>query len=783
MRKIYLSNIDPEVALNLFLEEIKINLKTENIKVQESFLRISSEAVFAKQSSPNFNSSAMDGISVISKNTFDADYTTPKTLFEIKDFIYVDTGDLIKEPYDAVIMIEDIQQNEDGSVEINKPASPWQHVRPMGEDIVANEMIIPKNHKIRAVDIGALLASNITKIKTYKKPQIGILPTGTEIVEPSDEYSKEGEIVESNSRVFENLAISYGGKSKRYDIEKDDFDKILKKVEQIVEENDIIIINAGSSAGREDFTAQIIEKLGKVIVHGIATKPGKPTILGIINEKPIIGIPGYPVASYYVFDTFVKPLIFKLQGMPNEESEICEAFVSKRIISSLKHKEFVPVKLGTVKNRRTATPLNRGAGVTMSLVRADGFLLIDKNSEGYEVGEKAEVKLLKDYKSLDNTIVSIGSHDLIMDIIGSQMREELKYFLSSSHVGSMGGIMALKRDEAHIAPIHLLDEETGEYNISYINKFLSEKEIVLVKGVKRLQGFIVKKGNPKNILSFLDLTKDDIVFVNRQRGSGTRLLLDYKLKELNINTENIVGYERDFGTHMAVAASVLSGSSDVGLGVYSAAHALGLDFIPVGYEEYDFAMEKESLKDEKIIEFIKTLKSQKFKEKILSLGGYEMADVGTIINISSNCVNKFGFVKTINVATQKGEKAKQVQSANLIKDFGIENDIHSGDIEKQIILLNSNCRDDLNKDLKRGLCMQRFLENIEYENIDNEDLKIGTKLKINDCVLEIKKIGKSCYEKCQLYTSGNRCNLSKEVLYCNILNTSKIKIQDKIYFL
>lgn len=633
MRKIYLSNIDPEVALNSLLENIEVNFQSEEIKVQDSFLRITSEAVFAKQSSPNFNSSAMDGIAVIAKNTFGADYTAPKTIFEIDDFIHVDTGDLIKEPYDAVIMVEDIQQNEDGSVEINKPASPWQHVRPMGEDIVANEMILPKNHKIRAVDIGALLSANVTKINTYKKPKVGILPTGTEIVEPSEECSKEGEIIESNSRVFENLTISYGGQAKRYDIAKDDFDKLLKTVAQMVEENDIIIINAGSSAGREDFTSKIIETLGTVIVHGIATKPGKPTILGVINKKPIIGIPGYPVASYYVFDTFVKPIIFIFQALLNEENETCEAFVSKRIISSLKHKEFVPVKLGIVKDKKTATPLNRGAGVTMSLVRADGFLLIDKNSEGYEVGEKTKIKLLKDHKLADNTIVSIGSHDIIMDIISSQMREDFKYFLASSHLGSMGGIMALKRDEAHIAPIHLLDEKTGEYNISFIKKFLSEKDIVLVKGVKRLQGFIVKKGNPKNILSFEDLTREDIVFVNRQRGSGTRLLVDYKLKTLNINTESIIGYDRDFATHMAVAASVLSGSSDVGVGVYSAANALGLDFIPIGYEEYDFAMEKESLEDEKIIEFIKILKSQPFKNKILSLGGYELGKVGTIINI------------------------------------------------------------------------------------------------------------------------------------------------------
>lgn len=625
-RNTYIDNIDVELAKEQYFSKLNIQPQFEGINVIDSLDRITYEAVIAKISSPNYNAAAMDGICVKSSNTIGATETNPKILELHKDFIYVNTGNPVKEPYDAVIMIEDVIILDDERVQILKAAHPWQHVRQIGEDIVANEMIIPSRQKIRPIDIGALISGGIESLKVFKRPKIGILPTGTEIVEDFKDL-EEGKIIDSNSRVFEAAIRKNGAVPKRYSPHKDDYDLLKNAILKAVEENDMLLIIAGSSAGTADYTVKLIRELGEVVIHGVAMKPGKPTILGIINNKPVIGIPGYPVSAYLVFETFVVPLINRYLGLGEVELEKVEAVISKRIVSSLKSKEFVRVNLGYVNDKLVATPLSSGAGVTMSLVKADGIGIIPRNLEGVEAGDSIEVELLKPLSSIKNTLVSIGSHDLIMDILGDMVK------LSSGHVGSMGGILAMKRGECHLAPIHLLDEETGEYNINYVKKYFPNTKMALIKGVKRKQGFIVQKGNPKNIKDFKDLVREDVSYVNRQRGAGTRILLDYHLKLDNLNPEDIKGYSREMTTHMAVATAVKTGTATTGLGIYSAAKALDLDFIDITYEDYDFLVDYRMLENPMIQEFIKVLKSQEFQERVRSLGGYEFANTGDIVVI------------------------------------------------------------------------------------------------------------------------------------------------------
>lgn len=630
-RNLYLDNMDVDEALELFLDRAGQKQQNEKISVIGSLERVTAEPVFAVYSSPNFNASAMDGIAVKARDTFEASEVNPVLLTKGVHYKYVDTGDPISDPYDAVIMIEDIVEAGEGKVKIISPAFPWQHIRPIGEDIVANEMIIPSNHIIRPVDIGALLSGGITEIKVYKKPRVGIIPTGTEIVEPGEELHI-GDIIESNSRIFEGLVIEYGGEPKRYAPIPDDYERLRTALKNAALENDIVVINAGSSAGSEDFTAKLVRELGELILHGIATKPGKPAILGLIEGKPVIGVPGYPVSAWVVFEIFAKALIKRWAGRPLKEEKTVEAVLSKRLVSSLKNKEYVRIKLGKVNDNLIATPLNRGAGVTMSLVRADGILEISQTSEGYEAGEKVSIKLLKDIEDIQNTIVSIGSHDLIMDIAGNMMhRRNSAYNLSSAHVGSMGGIMAIRRGEAHMAPIHLLDEKTGIYNIEYIKKYLGSMDMALIKGVKRVQGIITRKGNPKGIKSILDIAREDIQFVNRQKGAGTRILADYLLKKSEIHADKIRGYEREMTTHMAVAAAIASGTADMGIGVYSAAKAMDLDFIPIGDEDYDFAIPRAFLELDMIKLFIEVITSQEFKDYLKDMGGYGTERTGEII--------------------------------------------------------------------------------------------------------------------------------------------------------
>lgn len=626
IRNTYIDNIDVDKARICYYEKLNLKPQWEEVDVLHSLSRVTFEAIYAKVSSPNYNAAAMDGILVQSNSTLGATETNPKILEEGKDFIYINTGNVVVAPYDAVIMIEDVIQVEEGKIQILKAAHPWQHIRPIGEDIVATEMIVPSKHKIRPIDLGALLSGGIKKVKVYKRPQIGIIPTGTEIIEDIDKL-ETGRIIDSNSRVFEALTLGNGGLPNRYSPVKDDYKLLKNAVLKGIEENDILIIGAGSSAGSKDFTVKIVKELGEVVIHGVALKPGKPTILGIIDGKPVIGIPGYPVSAYLVFETFVRPLILECIGLKEEKDLFIKAITSKKIVSSLKNKELVRVNLGYVGDKLIATPLSSGAGVTMSLVKADGIAVIPQALEGVEAGSTVDVKLLKPLEQIKETLVSIGSHDIIMDVVGDMMR------LTSGHVGSMGGILAMRRGECHISPIHLLDLETGQYNISYVKKYFPREKMAIIKGVKRHQGFIVEKGNPKNIKDFSDLTREDVVYVNRQRGAGTRILLDYHLDKNKIDPTHIEGYDREFTTHMAVATAVKTGSATTGLGIYSAAKALDLDFINVAFEDYDFLVPQNLLEDERIKTFIKILKSQKFKERVSTLGGYGFENIGEIIMI------------------------------------------------------------------------------------------------------------------------------------------------------
>jgi len=663
-RNLYLENVSVDDALQKYFAALEGLLvpSSEDIPVEESLDRITSEAVFARLSSPLYNAAAMDGIAVKAENTSGARESSPLILKAGKDFISVDTGDPIHEPYDAVIMAEDVFQvdSEENSenifVKIMESASAWQHIRPIGEDIIAGEMIIPGRHRIRAIDIGVLFSAGITKIKVFTKPKAAVIPTGNEIIEAqiSDDSNqkahlpKEGKIIESNSRMFEAQIKHTGGEVKRFSPVADDFEKLKETILKASKEFDMVLINAGSSAGTEDFTVHVLREIGEVIVHGVAMKPGKPVILAIVNNKPVIGTPGYPVSAYLSYITFAAPVLAVLTGetvtdqrnnfIENEagSSNKVDAVITKRIVSSLKHREYVRVKVGRVNGKLVASPLARGAGAAMSLVRADGFCVIDQQSEGIEAGETASVELYRSIKEIERTLVATGSHDLILDVIADMMSFRGIGSLASTHTGSLAGLTSLKRGECHIAPVHLLDEN-GCYNTGWIKRIfqITEKEILLIKGVGRVQGLIVQKGNPKKIKTLSDIR--GYRFINRQRGAGTRIFLDYLLNKEGINSIEINGYTREAVTHMAVAAAVQSGSADAGMGIASAANTLDLDFIPLGEEEYDFAVFQDTLKLKECNLFIEILKSPEFHRKLAELGrpynAYTWNKAGEIINI------------------------------------------------------------------------------------------------------------------------------------------------------
>lgn len=625
-----------EILFDLFSSD-KV-LPSEFVPAPDSAGRVLAEAVTAKLSSPHFHASAMDGIAVKAENTFGANELSPMELTVGENAFFVNTGNMLPENTNAVIMVEYINVIDENRLEIEAPAYPWQNVRKMGEDIVATELLFPRNHVITPYCLGALLSGGIFSVLVKKKPKVLIIPTGSELVDWQNaviEDIKPGQALETNSFVLGKLIESCGGSFIRHEIIKDDMKKIKAAVHDAINSDfDIVLIMGGSSAGSEDYAKNIISDLGEVHIHGVTIMPGKPVIIGSVNNKPVFGMPGYQVSSIVAFEQFVKPLICRMLEQPDNERKKVEVELTRKIASKLGVEEFLRVKLGVVGDRIVATPLPRGAGCITTLTRADGIIRIPNHIEGLNTYEKVDAELLRPLSFIKNTIVAVGSHDNSLDVLADQIRSKHSNItFSSSNVGSMGGLMAIKKGVCHLAGSHLLDTEDGSYNISYIKKYLPNISIKLVNFVFRDQGLIVPPGNPKKIKGIEDLGRDDIVFINRQAGSGTRILLDYRLQQLGIEPQAIRGYENEEYTHMSVAVAVLSRVADVGLGIYAAAKALNLNFIPVVTEQYDLVIPKEHFESKNIRILLETINTAKFKKRVEALGGYNTERTGEIIAI------------------------------------------------------------------------------------------------------------------------------------------------------
>jgi putative molybdopterin biosynthesis protein len=640
-------------------------LGTEAIPLDENALgRVTAQPIWAKISSPHYHASAMDGFAVRAITTNGALPSKPITLEIGPDAEYVDTGDPLPGWTNAVIPIENVESlDELGNItsEVRGPASirirasvaPWSHVRPLGEDIVATQLVLPAGHILRPVDLGAIAAAGHQEINVARKPKVAILPTGTELV-PIGSRLKAGDILEYNSLVLAAQIKSMGGESTRYPITKDDFDLICQRVQEADQNHDLILLNAGSSAGAEDFSAKVVEKLGQLLVHGVAVRPGHPVILGTVDRGsstgdervhpphlhqvqaqvssivPIIGVPGYPVSAALTIDIFVEPLIAQWLGRRPNELQTETATLTRKIVSPPGDDDFVRVAVGKVGDKLLAAPLSRGAGVITSLVQADGLALIPRGTQGLDAGEQVKVHLYRSKAEIEKTIFCIGSHDLTLDLILQFLAEQDRR-LSSANVGSQGGLIALRRGEAHLAGSHLLNPETGEYNISYIRQYMPNIPVKVIALVGRDQGLMVKRGNPMGIKSLKDLTNPNIHFVNRQRGAGTRVLLDYRLKLMAITPERIVGYSQEEYTHLGVAAAIASGRADCGLGIAAAAQALDLEFIPLFQERYDLVIPKQFAEGDLLAPLFGLLAERRFREAVAQLPGYDVSVMGTII--------------------------------------------------------------------------------------------------------------------------------------------------------
>jgi putative molybdopterin biosynthesis protein len=588
--------------------------------------RVTAEPLWATRSSPPFDAAGMDGIAVSAADTLGASETTPICL-EPDAYDVVDTGDPMPDGRDAVVMREHVHYSG-GSAELRAAVPPYHHVRSIGEDISATELVLPEGHRLRGVDLAAAAAAGATHLMVRRQPVVGILPTGDE-VRPIGTETGQGEILDTNSLMLATQVREAGCEAHCLPIEPDDPAGIARAVSAGVAACDLFIIVAGSSAGRDDYTARIVAQLGTLAVHGVAVRPGHPVVLGVIDGTPVLGAPGYPVSAALTFDIFAAPLLAELEGAVPRSRPRTRARLARKLASPLGMDDWVRVRLGVVGGTMVATPLPRGAGVLTSLVRADGLLVVPAGLEGHHPGDEVDIELLRGLAEIDHTIVAIGSHDLVLDLAASALRaDDPRVTLASSNVGSLGGLVALRDALCHIAGCHLLDPVTGEYTLPYIDRVLAGRDISVVRLVHRDQGLIVAPGNPLGLRDIQDLTRAGVRYVNRQRGAGTRVLVDHELRSRGISSDAIDGYGREEPTHLAVAAAIAAKRGDAGMGIMAAARAFGLDFLPVTREPYDLVVATEDVENPRLAPLWELLHSDRFQAAVEQLGGYGTKQMG-----------------------------------------------------------------------------------------------------------------------------------------------------------
>ena len=689
-RKFYLEDIplaEALAALRGALEDAGLwrPLGAETVPLSRANGRVTAEAVWARLSSPHYHASAMDGYALRAEETVGATEGSPVRFALASDPLPathswphaapVNTGHPLPPWANAVVMIEHVQPVtlDDGraGIEIRAALPPWHNVRSMGEAMVATELVLPANHRLRPVDLGALAGSGHATVRVYRRPRVAVIPTGSELVSVEAGEPEPGHIIEYNSLVLAAQVENWGGEATRWPIVADDFEAIRDAVREAAAAHDLVLLNAGSSAGSEDYTAHVVESLGRLLVHGVAVRPGHPVILGVTSDErrttgeernvgserqetgskgnqarvvrselvtrhsspvtPIIGVPGYPVSAALTGEIFVEPLLARWQGQQPHRPQTLDGTLTRKVTSHTGDDDFVRVVVGQVGERRTVTPISRGAGVITSLVRADGIVRIPRFTEGEDAGATVTVHLYSDPRDIARAIVAIGSHDLTLDLLAQFLAERYEGLrLSSANVGSLGGLVALRRGEAHVAGTHLLDPQTGEYNLSYVRRYLPGQAIVLVTLVGREQGWIVPPGNPKGLAGWADAARADVRLVNRQRGAGTRVLLDYELSRLGIAPEGVAGYERAEYTHLAVAAAVASGAADTGPGIQAAARALRLDFVPLAHEPYELAIPRSIYDSDAVRPLLELLHDDAFRAAVAALPGYDTSVMGNV---------------------------------------------------------------------------------------------------------------------------------------------------------
>jgi putative molybdopterin biosynthesis protein len=657
MQKVFHDVVSIEEAKKRLYSNYAPRPRKELVPLELAINRVLGEDIVAPIDVPPFDRAAMDGYALKASDTFYAEEEKPAIL-KLVGYIAagekkeielgagecagIATGAPVPKGANAVVMVEYTHRERD-RVMVYRPVSPGENIMAAGSDIMRGELVLRAGTMLSPRETGVLAALGITKVPVYRKPRVALMSTGDEIVEPGKplEY---GEIYDVNARAIGDAVIENGGEVDFLGIVGDKPEPLLRKLrEAVAGDYDVIITSGGTSAGIGDLSYRVFDELGKpgVLVHGIAIKPGKPTIIALARGKPVFGLPGYPTSAMVVFDVFVAPILRKLSGLGARSLRRIKAKAAMRLYSGRGRYEYMLVNLVRgAGNEYSAYPLLTGSGAITTLAEADGFIEIPANVEMIAEGSSLEVTLLSDtIKPADLTI--IGSHCIGIDIILSLASKAMPLSAKVINVGSSGGLAAVARGESDISGTHLIDEATGEYNIPFLRRLKVADKAYLVRGYDREQGFLIAKGNPKGIKGIDDLLRRAVSFINRNPGSGTRVLLDLELAKvaeregtsLKALAGRITGYEIEAKSHSAVAAAVAFGRADVGLAIKTVAVHYGLDFIPLREEKYDFAVPKDRIDKPAVKRFLETLRSKEFAGKLKKTPGLKTnKETGRIIH-------------------------------------------------------------------------------------------------------------------------------------------------------
>ncbi len=620
-------------------------LGAEEVHLLDAYGRVLSTDIYSPVDHPPFDRSEVDGYAVRSIDVAGADDLHPVELrligsVNVGDYprgvevcekcaAEIATGAMIPRGADSVVMVEYTRRRGD-KIAVYRSTYPGENIAVAGSDLSIGDLVLPRGTILGEREIGLLAGLGIDRVKVYKKPRIAVFSTGREIVEPGKPL-EPGKVYDVNGYMITTMLRSIGADAEYMGLLPDDYKTIRNAVEEALRSHDMVVTSGGTSAGLGDLVYRVFDDLGEpgVIIHGLKIKPGKPTVFAVVGNKLLVGLPGFPLSCYMVAHRVLKPIVSRLTGAVLPEAYRVEACVPIRISKPLGKTWLVPVALVSTRSGYAAYPVAMKSGSISPLAYADGYMILPSQRDLIEENERVVVELFKPLEKLPELNI-IGSNDYLLykyvGLIGYQSRSRI------IPVGSTGGWRSIRRGEADIAPTHLLDEETGKYNTPFLDKMGLRDTAVVIRGYDRRIGILVAPGNPKGIRDIADFLREDVIIVNRMKGSGIRVYLDHMLRriaeEKNMSftelTSRIKGYAYEVKTHTAVAAAVAHGRADAGIAAEIAARLYGLDFIPLTWEEYDFLVLRERLEKPAVKRFIENLRSPGFRRLVEETPGYRL---------------------------------------------------------------------------------------------------------------------------------------------------------------